>query len=180
VGEFLQALAAARPDPGGGSAAALAAALAASLCEMSAALSARHLGQAGQMAEEARALAARAGPLAEADAESYRQVIAAQREGGQRLAEALAAASAVPLDVTRIGARVAGLAARVAAGGNPRLRGDAFTAALLAAAAARAAAALVRINSAGAGPGAAAGAADEAERLAGVAGAAAASAARLA
>ena len=41
---------------------------------------------------------------------------------------------------------VAGLAATLAADGNPALRGDALTAALLAQAAARAAAALVGIN----------------------------------
>jgi len=42
------------------------------------------------------------------------------------------------------------VAAAIAAGGNPNVRGDAVTAALLAAAGSRAAAALVRINLAGA------------------------------
>jgi hypothetical protein len=41
---------------------------------------------------------------------------------------------------------VAAVAAAIAAGGNPNVRGDAVTAALLAAAGSRAAAALVRIN----------------------------------
>jgi formiminotetrahydrofolate cyclodeaminase len=55
----------------------------------------------------------------------------------------------VPLEVAEIGDRVAALATAIAAGGNPAVRGDALTAARLAAAAAQAAAALVRINLAG-------------------------------
>jgi formiminotetrahydrofolate cyclodeaminase len=52
----------------------------------------------------------------------------------------------VPMEVAEIGAEVTTLAAAIAAGGNPNVRGDAVTAALLAAAGSRAAAALVRIN----------------------------------
>jgi methenyltetrahydrofolate cyclohydrolase len=197
VGEFLDVLAAARPDPGGGSAAALTVALAAALCAMTADLSARHLPQAPRLAADARRLLGRAAPLAQADADAYGEVIAALRAaraarnagraapgaeekppgttaepsapggaggtamaGGQaaqrdgdraagredRVARALAAASAVPLAVTEIGDGVAALAAEIAAGGNPNVHGDALTAARLAAAAAQAAAALVRIN----------------------------------
>jgi formiminotetrahydrofolate cyclodeaminase len=50
------------------------------------------------------------------------------------------------MEVAETGAEVAALAAAVAAEGNPNVRGDAVTAALLAAAGSRAAAALVRIN----------------------------------
>jgi formiminotetrahydrofolate cyclodeaminase len=50
------------------------------------------------------------------------------------------------MEVAEIGAEVAAVAAAIAAGGNPNVRGDAVTAALLAAAGSRAAAALVRIN----------------------------------
>ena len=52
----------------------------------------------------------------------------------------------VPLEIAAIGARVAGLAVRVAEAGNPNLRGDAVTGAVLAAASARSAASLVDIN----------------------------------
>ena len=63
VGEFLDELAAARPAPGGGSAAALAVALAAALCAMTADLSARQLAQAPQLADESRSLLRRAAPV---------------------------------------------------------------------------------------------------------------------
>jgi formiminotetrahydrofolate cyclodeaminase len=66
-----------------------------------------------------------------------------------QVAAALSAACAVPMEVAEIGAEVAALAAALATGGNPNVRGDAITAALLAAAGSRAAAALVRINLAG-------------------------------
>jgi formiminotetrahydrofolate cyclodeaminase len=51
--------------------------------------------------------------------------------------------------VAELGDRAAALAADVAGGGNPAVRGDALAAAQLAAAAAQAAAALVQINLAG-------------------------------
>jgi formiminotetrahydrofolate cyclodeaminase len=157
VSEFLDVLAAARPDPGGGSAAALAVALAAALCAMTAELSARRLAHAPELAADARGLLRRAAPLAQADADAYADVLAAQRAPAesagepreQRVSAALAQASAVPLEVAEIGDRVAALAAEIAARGNPAVRGDALTAARLAASAAQASAGLVRINLAG-------------------------------
>jgi formiminotetrahydrofolate cyclodeaminase len=154
VGEFLDELAAARPAPGGGSAAALAVALAAALCAMTAELSARQLAQAPQLADESRGLLRRAAPLAQADADAYAGVLAALRAPGQpdgrqreeQVSAALARASEVPLEVAEIGDRVAALAADIADRGNPAVRGDALAAAQLAAAAARTAAALVQIN----------------------------------
>ena len=59
---------------------------------------------------------------------------------------ALSLASDVPLEVAQIGVKVAGLAAGLAADGNPNLLGDAVTAALLAESGARAAGALVVLN----------------------------------
>jgi formiminotetrahydrofolate cyclodeaminase len=53
------------------------------------------------------------------------------------------------MEVAEIAAAAATLAAKIAGHGNPNVRGDALTAARLAAAAACAAAALVRINLAG-------------------------------
>jgi len=153
VGEFLDALAAGQPAPGGGSAAALALAFAAALCAMTAQLSVRHLAQAPGLAAEARALLHRAAPLAQADADAYGGVLAALRTPGQQQAEqvstALAQASEVPLEVAELSDRVAMLAANIAYQGNPAVRGDALAAAQLAAAAARTAAALVQINLAG-------------------------------
>jgi formiminotetrahydrofolate cyclodeaminase len=154
VGEFLDELAAARPAPGGGSAAALTVALAAALCAMTAELSTRQLAEAPQLAAESRGLLRRAAPLAQADADAYGGVLAARREPGQpggpqreeRVSAALARASGVPLEVAELGDRVAALAADVAGRGNPAVRGDALAAAQLAAAAAQTAAALVQIN----------------------------------
>ena len=150
VGRFLDALSATTPDPGGGAVAALAVTLAAGLCAMTAGLSGRHLATAERLAEQARLLRDRAAPLAQADAEAYRAVLAAMR-ARDGLADALSQACAVPMQVAEIGAEVAAVAAAVAAEGNPAVRGDAITAALLAAAGARAAAALVQINLAEAG-----------------------------
>jgi len=154
VGEFLDQLAAARPDPGGGSAAALAVALAAALCAMTAELSARQLAESPRLAADSRGLLRRAAPLAQADADAYGGVLAALRTLGQaggrpreeRVSAALAQATEVPLEVAKLGDRVAALAAEIADRGNPAVRGDALTAARLAAAAAQAAAALVHIN----------------------------------
>ena len=154
VGDFLDGLAAARPAPGGGSAAALAVALAAALCAMTAELSARQLAQASQLAAQARGLLRRAAPLAQADADAYADVLIALRAPGhtdvrqreEQVSAALARASEVPLEVAELGDRVAALAADVADRGNPAVRGDALAAAQLAAAAARTAAALVQIN----------------------------------
>ena len=158
VGEFLDELADARPDPGGGSAAALTVTFAAALCTMTAELSARRLAHAAQLAADARGLLRRAAPLAQADADAYGGVLAARREPGrpggppreERVSAALARATEVPLEVAGLGDRVAALAADIAGRGNPAVRGDALTAARLAAAAAQAAAALVQINLAGA------------------------------
>jgi formiminotetrahydrofolate cyclodeaminase len=152
VGRFLDALAAARPDPGGGSAAALAIALAAGLCAMTARLSKARLPEAAALAAEADWLRESAAPLAQADADGYAAVMDARRLDpaapgrAAALAAALSAASAVPVRIVETGVKVAGLAARLAEDGNPNLRGDAATAALLAAAGARAAARLVEIN----------------------------------
>jgi methenyltetrahydrofolate cyclohydrolase len=179
VGRFLDALSATTPDPGGGSVAALAVTFAAGLCAMTAGLSARQLADAERLAGQARQLRDRVAPLAQADAEAYRAVLAAFRARGTaatgqtpapadppatgaaapppashrspQVAAALSAACAVPMEVAEIGAEVAAVAATVAAKGNPNVRGDAITAALLAAAGSRAAAALVRINLAGTG-----------------------------
>jgi formiminotetrahydrofolate cyclodeaminase len=121
---------------------------------MTAELSARQLDHASRLAADARGLLRRAAPLAQADADAYGGVLAARRAPGppagppreERISAALAQASAVPMEVAELGDRVAALAAEIAARGNPAVRGDAVTAARLAAAAAQAASVLVRIN----------------------------------
>ena len=178
VGQFLAALSAPTPDPGGGAVAALAVSLAASLCAMTASLSARQLTgpgpDAASLARQAAQLRDEAAPLAQADAAGYRAVLAARRAGdGPATQAALSAASDVPVRVAEIAVAVAGIAGTVAASGNPAVRGDAAAAALLASAGAQMAALLVQINLAGAAsdgrPGRAALLAAETARLAGTA-----------
>jgi formiminotetrahydrofolate cyclodeaminase len=141
---FLEAVAARTSAPGGGAVAAVATAIAAALVEMAAQFSSKHWDDADAAAARARELRERAAPLAQADADAYEAVIAARGEPGYD--EALSRAADVPLAIVEAAADVAKLAAELAAQGNPNLRGDAVTAALLAEASARAAANLVEIN----------------------------------
>ena len=141
---FLDEVGAKTSAPGGGAVAAVAVSLAAALAEMAAQFSSKHWERADEAVTRARELRTRAMPLADADAEAYGAVIAAR--GTPDYDEALSRAADVPLAIAQAGAEVAELAAELAASGNPNLRGDAATAALLAEAAARAAANLVEIN----------------------------------
>jgi methenyltetrahydrofolate cyclohydrolase len=149
---FLDQLAARTPTPGGGGAAAITGAMAAGLVAMAARFSARQLPGAGEVADQADKLRLMAAQLADMDARAYAAVLDAgrqpgdDRQRGERTREALLGAAHVPLEIAGIGARVARLAVRVAEAGNPNLRGDAVTGALLAAASARSAASLVDIN----------------------------------
>lgn len=157
LNRFLDQLAGPAPVPGGGGAAALAVAAAAGLSAMAARLSAGRLADAGALTIEAERIGATAASLIQADADSYLRVIEALRlprddapARRHQIAAALSAACAVPMQIAELAVPVARAAAQVAAAGNPNLRGDAITGALLAAAGARAAAALVAINLAGA------------------------------
>jgi len=152
VRDFLDELAARTPAPGGGGAAAVTGAMAAGLVAMAARFSARQLPGAGEVADQADELRHRLAQLAEEDARAYAAVLDAgrqpddERQRRERTREALLGAAHVPLEIAGIGARVARLAVRVAEAGNPNLRGDAVTGAVLAAASARSAACLVDIN----------------------------------
>jgi methenyltetrahydrofolate cyclohydrolase len=150
VGRFLELLASAEPAPSGGGAAALAVSLGAGLCAMTARLSARQLAdQTAALVKDLERTATAAASLIQADADSYAAVIAARRSAGAgsgQAAAALAAAADVPMEIVGLAVPVTRAAARLAADGNPNLRGDAITGALLAAAGARAAAVLVEIN----------------------------------
>ena len=150
VGRFLELLAGAEPAPSGGGAAALAVSMGAGLCAMTARLSARQLAdETGALVKDLERIATAAASLIQADADSYAVVIGARRSAGPGsgpVASALAAAADVPIQIAELAVPVAETAARLAAAGNPNLRGDAIAGALLAAAGARAAAVLVGIN----------------------------------
>jgi methenyltetrahydrofolate cyclohydrolase len=154
VRDFLDLLAARVPAPGGGGAAAVTGALAAGLVAMAARFSEAQLPAAADVAQQADRLRVRAAGLADQDAAAYGAVLDAYklprkpngRERRQRIEAALHGAAAVPLEIAEIAAQVAQLAARVAVGANPNLRGDTMAAAHLAEASARSAAALVDIN----------------------------------
>ncbi|CAA9519440.1 MAG: hypothetical protein AVDCRST_MAG12-3689 [uncultured Rubrobacteraceae bacterium] len=153
LGHFLDLVASREPAPGGGASAAVTVALAAALTAMAARFSTEHLADADELAAGADGLRAEVVLLAPADAAAYGRVLDAYRtlrddeEARRRkIREALTEAADVPLSIAGIGAEVGGIAARLVEGGNPNLRGDAVTAALLAGAGVRAAATLVEIN----------------------------------
>ena len=129
------------------------AALAAGLVAMAARFSVAQLPDAEDLAATADQLRCRAAELVAEDAQAYGRVLDAfalprdaEGERDRRVREALERAAAVPHEMTEIAAKVAAMAARVAGAGNPNLRGDSVSAAILAAASARSAACLVDIN----------------------------------
>ena len=153
LGSFLDLVASREPAPGGGASAAVAVALAAALTAMAARFSPDHLADADELADRADGLRGEVVLLASADAAAYGRVLDAYRTSRddeearrRKIQEALTEAADVPLSIAGIGAEVAGNAARLAEEGNPNLRGDAVTAAVLAGAGVRAAAALAEIN----------------------------------
>ena len=140
---FLDQLAARTPTPGGGGAAAVTGAMAAGLVAMAARFSATRLPEAGELADQADELRLHGGPAGRGGRPGLRGRVGRSRA---RASGGAAGRGHVPLEIAAIGARVAGLAVRVAEAGNPNLRGDAVTGAVLAAASARSAASLVDIN----------------------------------
>jgi formiminotetrahydrofolate cyclodeaminase len=160
LADFLAALGSGHAAPGGGSAAAASVALGGRLCAMTARLSARQLGgsPSSELTAQADRLSQACAALIQADAESFRQVLAARGRTASPDAGSdpqldpadLSAAAAVPLSLMELALPVVRLAARLATDGNSNLRGDALTGMFLAAAGARAAAVLVGINVGGA------------------------------
>jgi formiminotetrahydrofolate cyclodeaminase len=154
VAEWLDELAGPRAAPGGGSAAALAVAMAAAVLAMTARVSKETWDAGGAAAAQAEALRARATPLAQLDAELYGQALAARDAAAElpderrdwQIGQAFARAAEPLLEIARTAADVAELAVEIAQFGDPRVRADAQAAAALAAAGARAAAALVAVN----------------------------------
>jgi glutamate formiminotransferase/formiminotetrahydrofolate cyclodeaminase len=163
-GVFLEELAEGTPAPGGGSAAAYAAAMGAALVGMVARLTIGKKKYAG-VEDRMRALAAQAdeqraslAAAVERDAQAFEGVLAAARmpkaseaETALRqiaLDQATIQAATIPLEVARRALQVIELAAEAAETGNVNAISDALSAAALAHAGLRAAAANVRINAA--------------------------------
>jgi methenyltetrahydrofolate cyclohydrolase len=151
VRELLDAFSSPSPTPGGGSAAALAGAVSASLLAMVAAMPKTRHGtpedRAALDAARPLLLSLRAGlvDLIDRDAEAYDAVVAAYRrpkgtdaEKASRrtgVAQAMRVATDVPLETARAAAALARHARRVAEHGNPNAASDIGVAATLAAAA---------------------------------------------
>jgi len=148
LNEFLEALAAPMPAPGGGSASAAAAAMASALGEMVAGLSKLPGGSFGRD----RAWFAEA---VERDAAAYNAVVAAYRrpkgsEGrAEAIAEAMRAATLVPLETAERAFALAAALAELAASSPSKFASDVATAAALAGAARTGALANVDINLSG-------------------------------
>jgi formiminotetrahydrofolate cyclodeaminase len=160
--DLIDRLATRDPIPGGGSAAAVAGAMAAALVGMVVELSvgrpaheadAEELGRIGATAATRRAELL---DLADLDAAAYGAVVTARRlpretdeQRGlraERIVDATRQATLVPLRTAQAASEVLDLAARIAPIGNPNAASDAGVAARLAAAAADGAALNVRIN----------------------------------
>jgi glutamate formiminotransferase/formiminotetrahydrofolate cyclodeaminase len=157
--DYLEATAAARPTPGGGSASALAGALAAALTQMVAGLTAGRKkyaavnDQAEEILREAGDLRAALTQAITEDAGAFEAVMAAYRDDQLGEAEKEAAvekatmgAAEVPLRVAQLSLRAAELAAAIARVGNVNAVSDAAAGALMAQAAVQAAVLNVRIN----------------------------------
>jgi formiminotetrahydrofolate cyclodeaminase len=154
LGELLDEIAAEAPAPGGGTVAAVVAAMAAGLVAMAARFSRETWPEAVEVAARADELRHRFVPLGPADSQAYEEVLTAMRlprdlepeVRNAAIGHALARAAEIPLEIAREASEVAALAALAAERGNPNLRGDATTGAVLAAGCVRASANLVEIN----------------------------------
>lgn len=153
VGELIDALAE-EEAPGGGSAAAVTVAMAAGLVVMGARASKDHWPEAGGAIGQAETFRARVAPLAQADAEVYRDALTilrrreevSERYRDQTLRDALEKSAEIPIRIVEAGCDLASLAALLVENGNPEVRADAIVACVLAEGGARAAAILVETN----------------------------------
>ena len=165
LAEFLGALASEAPTPGGGTAAAVAAAMGAALAEMVAGVTlSKEKYAASHDAVRPIAAAARAArgeflALAREDSEAYDLVVAARRlpkgtdeekaERAKKIEAANRQATEVPMRTARAAARLLGSLPDLVEKGNPNAASDAGSAALLLEAAAEAALLNVGINLSG-------------------------------
>jgi methenyltetrahydrofolate cyclohydrolase len=154
VQELCETVAAQTSAPGGGSVAAIVTAFGASLTAMAARFATDQWEDGAGAVAQAETLRARVLPLADEDARAYESFLLARRMSDDfdpqvrdaAIGEALSRAADVPLAIAEAALDVASLAAELVEHGNPNLRGDAATAALLSEAAVRATANLVEIN----------------------------------
>lgn len=153
VGDFIDVLAQ-EEAPGGGSAAAVTVAMAAGLVVMVARASKDHWEEAGGAIGQAETFRARVAPLAQADAEAYRDALTtlrrreevSERYRDQTLRDVLEKSAEIPVRIVESGTDLACLAALLVENGNPEVRADAAVACVLAEGGARAAALLVETN----------------------------------
>ncbi len=153
IATYLAQLASATPAPGGGSAAALAGALAAALVAMVCRVTAAREPAAADLATAAGAadrIRQRLTALAGADADAYEALLAARRLPADARASAmrvaLRRATEVPLDLVEASRDVLGLCARAAPQARASTLGDLQVAAALARGALDGGAVTVRIN----------------------------------
>jgi glutamate formiminotransferase / formiminotetrahydrofolate cyclodeaminase len=160
--DFLEATAAASPTPGGGSTAALAGALAASLTQMVAGLTSGRKKYA-DVKDQVEAALNQIGSLRDqlteaiwADAAAFEEVMAAVRnkeatteERAQLIEAATVGAGAVPLRVARLSYEVAQIAGTITSVGNLNAVTDAAAAGIMARAAVQIAALNVKVNAKG-------------------------------
>ncbi len=152
--ELLDELARGTRVPGAGPAAALVTAAAAALAAMAARYSQDSWDEAGAVIAQAESLRARAGRLAQEDADALQAFLDARRAADEprraardfNLGQALDRAADVPLAIVEAACDVAQLAAYVADRCEGDVRADATAATALAHGAARAAAHLVEVN----------------------------------
>ena len=152
---FLQEVSSEARGPAAGSVAAVTVGLAAALVEMAARSSRECWPGAGGAIAQAKALSARAAPLAQADADAYSEAtIALELDRGALdesardglLASTLGRAADTPLAIAEAAADVTLLAAEASDQCHPDMRPEALSACLLAEAAGRSAAHLVAVN----------------------------------
>jgi formiminotetrahydrofolate cyclodeaminase len=128
--------------------------MAAGLVVMVARASKDHWAEAGGAIGQAETFLARVAPLAQADAEVYRDALTilrrreevSERYRDQTLRDALEKSAEIPVRIVEAGADLATLAALLVENGNQEVRADAVVACLLAEGGARAAATLVETN----------------------------------
>jgi methenyltetrahydrofolate cyclohydrolase len=149
LNDWLGELARSRGAPGGGSALAFAVASAASVLGMAARVS-----DSAGFAAQADALSARAASLVQIDADTYDAALAVRdateelkvEQRDWEIGRAFARAAEPLLEIARVAADVAELAAQLADESDPRVHADVTAAAALAAGAAHGVVALVAVN----------------------------------
>ena len=144
---FLDLTASAQPTPGGGSCAAIAAALSAALIEKVACKAQKRHHRAASLVTQARAVRLRVTRAVHADAQAYLRVVMTSRRKDRRaMRRALEAAMAVPQGVAHDARMLGRLSQRLLALSSPVWRSDVECAHDLALASERSARGFVRAN----------------------------------